>query len=493
MFPHYLHRITSRQGISAPLTIDLTCTYDSLANSGSVEATITNTSGSTVSGLLHFAITESDIPYNWYGLTTVEHVCRDFLPNASGESVSIPAGDTIIRSRPFTISGAWDEHECDIAVFVQGASREIYQGAEIGVMEIPNMDYYGLTFNELSGNGNGVAQAGETIRMYLTGKNNGTGDYTGSASINSSDSYITIQSSTPQVVSVGPGDDDTVIVVDAAIDGSCPSPHTWNFDLIFASGDQDNVDFIITDSPGFTDDIESGQGGWTHSGGNDNWHITEYRSHSPTHSWYCGIESNHQYTNLNDASLISPYFVVTPDSSLTFWHRYSLETNYDYTYVEIDNNSGWWIILDEFNGFMTSWSQETYPLSAYDGQTARLRFRFISDQSVVAEGWYVDDVMIPTIIGINEENGKALPVTLQVSPNPFKGVLSINHTTVGSERQDIYIYDATGRLVKSYPQQHGVISWNGSDEHGNEVPAGIYFVQLVTDKEILTQKALLLK
>lgn len=362
------------------------------------------------------------------------------------------------------------------------------------------MDYYGLTFTELSGNGNQIAQPGESIRMYFDGKNNGHGTYTGGATIMSSDPYIAILSSNPQSVSIGPGDVDTVINIDVDIAPSCPSPHEWDFQLDFGSGDIDDISFIITDQPGFSDDMELGQGDWTHSGGNDNWHITTYKSHSSNSSWYCGIEGSYQYTNLNDASLISPYFVVTPDSSLSFWHQYRLEVNYDYTFVEIDNNLGWWHILDEYNGFQTSWTQATYSLSGYAGQTVRLRFRFCSDQSVVDEGWYIDDVEVPTIIGIEETKSDLKPITLQVSPNPFCKSLHIQYSATSAQGQvQLKIYDATGRLIKEFPCSTPntlcptFISWDGVDHVGTKVPAGVYFIRLETDNSTFAEKVLLLK
>ncbi|MBN2620149.1 Omp28-related outer membrane protein, partial [candidate division WOR-3 bacterium] len=178
MYPTYLHQFTARAAINSPLDIDLDCTYDTVSNTGSITATIENTSGSMVSGTLQFSVIENAIPYNWGGgLTTVEHVLRDMLPDAAGESVSIPSSDTIVRSRGFTIDAAWNEKNCTIVVFVQASSKEIYQGAEIDIIKEQNIDYYGLTLTELSGNGNGVAEPGEQIRMFIKGKNNGTDAY----------------------------------------------------------------------------------------------------------------------------------------------------------------------------------------------------------------------------------------------------------------------------------------------------------------------------
>jgi hypothetical protein len=498
MYPTYLHQFTTRATIDSPLEIALDCTYDTVSNIGSVTTTIENTSASTVSGILQFSIIENSIPYSWGGgLTTVEHVLRDMLPDAAGESVTIPSSDTIIRSRDFTISGAWDEENCNIVVFVQAASREIYQGAEIDILKNLNVDYYGLTMTELSGNGNGVAEPGEQIRMFIKGKNNGTEVYSGTTTINSSSPYISITNTNPQSVAIEPGDVDTVLNIDIAIDAGCPSPYTWNFDITFNSGDMNTISFIISHATGFYDNMESGQGGWTHTGSIDNWHLTEHKSNSPTHSWYCGVENSWLYTDRNDASLISPNFVVTPDSALRFFHQYALETGYDYTYAEIDNNCGWWHILGEFNGILGSWTEQTYSLSTFSGQTARLRFRFISDANTTAEGWYIDDVRIPNILAIKENKSSRAPLTMHVAPNPFTSRLNITCNYSGLAQ--IKIYDASGRLIRDYEMSGSDartgthIIWNGTDQHGDEMASGVYFVRLVTDEKTITEKTLLVR
>lgn len=496
MYPIYRRWVTQRLAVSSPLTINMTCTYDTVSNNGTVTASITNTSTGSVSGTLQFAIVENNIPYSWYGLTTVEHVCRDMLPDANGEAVTIPAGGNIVRSRNFTIDPGWNERNCKIVAFVQGSTKEIYQAAEVGITGRINMDYYGLTFTETSGNGNRVAQPGEAIKAYIYGKNYNDGTYTGGTTISTSDPYITITSATPQSVAIGPGDIDTVVIVDFSISPSCPTPKTVQFLLDFGTpGDTNTINFIVTNQPGFSDNIESGQGNWTHSGGNDNWHITTHKSNSPTHSWYCGVENTWQYTNLNDASLISPYFVVTPDSSLRFYHQYGTELNYDYAYCEIDNNSGWWRILGIYNGTQSSWSQVSYLLNSYSGQTVRLRFRFISDQSVTAEGWYIDDITVPVVVGIEETKSSTENLSLKILPNPFTKSAKISVPKV-NEPWQLRIYNAEGKLVRHWektqiePANH--IIWDGTDNQGNRMSAGIYFIKMTTMGKSLTQKVILL-
>lgn len=496
MYPIYRRWISQRLTVPSPLTITITCTYDTVSNNGTVNASITNTSTGTVSGTLQFAVVENNIPYSWYGLTTVEHVCRDMLPDANGEAVSIPVGGNIVKSRNFTLDATWNEQNCKIVAFVQGSTKEIYQAAEIGVVGRINMDYYGLTFTETSGNGNRIAQPGEAIRAYVMGKNNGDGLYTGGASISENDPYITITSATPQTVSISPGDVDTALVFNFDISPSCPTPRTVQFNLNFGTpNDTNTINFIVTNQPGFVDNIESGQGGWTHSGGNDNWHITTHKSNSPTHSWYSGVEGTWQYTNLNDASLISPYFVVTPDSALRFYHQYVTELNYDYSYCEIDNNCGWWQILGIYNGTQSSWTQVSYPLNPYSGQTVRLRFRFVSDQSVVAEGWYIDDVAVPMIVGIEESGSKGISEGFTILPNPFKGKAIIKWYTEEIPVV-IKIYDASGRLVKDLSSRSGdnkSVTWTGDDNSEKRLPSGVYFIDFSTKEQHLVQKAIILE
>lgn len=77
--------------------------------------------------------------------------------------------------------------------------------------------------------------------------------------------------------------------------------------------------------------------------------------------------------------------------------------------------------------------------------------------------------------------------------------LQVSNCILNDNATSINIYDSTGRIVRNfsllgiYDIQSAVVSWNGIDEQGYQVPSGIYFVQLVTEKETLTRKALLLK
>ncbi|GAH91754.1 unnamed protein product, partial [marine sediment metagenome] len=170
-----------------------------------------------------------------------------------------------------------------------------------------------------------------------------------------------------------------------------------------------------------------------------------------------------------------------------------------------DNGSEWWKTLDEFNGNQSSWTQASYPFNDYDGQTIRVRFRFVSDYNTTAEGWYIDDISVPTDIGVEERiiHSKTQIPLLQVHPNPFSKLINIKFQMqdVRSKKQDISlkIYDVSGRLIRIFDLASGVlplasaVSWNGTDDRGQTLPVGVYFIKLNADNQEVIKKAILLR
>ncbi len=71
---------------------------------------------------------------------------------------------------------------------------------------------------------------------------------------------------------------------------------------------------------------------------------------------------------------------------------------------------------------------------------------------------------------------------ITIFPNPFKDRLVINLTAAEKPLSDfgnslsIKIYDVAGRLIKQYNNPAPKIVWNGDDEYGRHIPAGVYFL-----------------
>jgi carboxypeptidase T len=82
---------------------------------------------------------------------------------------------------------------------------------------------------------------------------------------------------------------------------------------------------------------------------------------------------------------------------------------------------------------------------------------------------------------------------LVISPNPFRHTTKIQWQTAGNNITEIKIYNTAGSLVKTFSQQQAksVILWNGTDNFGNKLSKGIYFVRLETNNSNLVDKVIL--
>jgi hypothetical protein len=129
-YAQYRADFNTRKVISSPLSIRIYGDYNGGTRQGTANACITNTSGTQVAGKLQFVIVETRIPYVWQTEDTLFFVARDMLPNETGEVVTIPAGDSLTKSRNFTLNTSWVKENCEIIAFVQGSTKEVYQCAK---------------------------------------------------------------------------------------------------------------------------------------------------------------------------------------------------------------------------------------------------------------------------------------------------------------------------------------------------------------------------
>jgi hypothetical protein len=122
---------------------------------------------------------------------------RDMIPGSSGESVTITSpGDTVIKSRNYSVDPSWNMLNLEFVVFVQSNStREVLQGGKWKIpMDIPNLAYESSTVDDASGNGDGRADPTETVDLIVS-LTNGIGFQNATsvtATLNTTDPEITI-------------------------------------------------------------------------------------------------------------------------------------------------------------------------------------------------------------------------------------------------------------------------------------------------------------
>ncbi|MEZ5359279.1 MAG: C10 family peptidase [Candidatus Zixiibacteriota bacterium] len=285
------------------------------------------------------------------------------------------------------------------------------------------------TIDEFAGDGDGYCDGGDTMDMAVTIENLGGDATNANAQLTTADPFISIINGTMFFDSSIPwgGQSSGATAFRFVIDPSCPDPHyamlimTISADGGYLSADTQYI--LVGNTAGFEDDMESGEGYWTHGEVlptfDDEWHIETYRSHSGTTSWKVGGPGEVVYANGLDAGLKTPLFMLPSNAQLSFWHWMDAEigsaaTAWDGAIVMFGTGDGTWtqitpdggypytIIENAANPFDTDtpclsgthdWEYLTFDLSAFSG-VGQILFRFGSDGAVAQEGWYVDDIQI---------------------------------------------------------------------------------------------------
>lgn len=479
MYPVYRDYYETRRGVPTDLEIELRGDYDSTGRQGSVDVIVRNAGGSAVGGQLQVAVVEY-IAYPWQGLDSLYTVERAMLPSAAGEAITVPAGDSVILARDYTIDPGWVAGNCHLVAFVQNNStKEIYQGGWTAVQPRPRPAYYAAVPGTR-------AEPGVTLDLDVALLNAGSADAAGvTAELSTADPYLTVitgSASFGNIARAATGWSGAPCEVEIA--PGCPDPHlaTLDLDVSSANGPDVRTSFplLVTTEIGLVDDMERGDRGWTHSGTRDGWHQTTHRSSSASHSWYSGTEGSWQYTNENDARLVTPFFTLDAPATVGYQHYYRTEADYDYCLVEANNGSEFWRPVASYTGIGGGWVAAEHDLAGLAGQTVQVRFRFLSDYNVTEEGWYIDDFRAGTTTGVSEDPGGRLALDI-AGANPVRDRARLRYALPAGCAGTARVYDAGGRLVRRLASGivgTGTLTWDLADAGGSKVGNGTYFLRL---------------
>lgn len=98
-------------------------------------------------------------------------------------------------------------------------------------------------------------------------------------------------------------------------------------------------------------------------------------------------------------------------------------------------------------------------------------------------------------VGIVENNDKPTSsvIELNIFPNPSNSSFNISFESDG-EPFDLSICNILGQVVQEYHNCTApAITWDGTDNGGRSVSSGIYFVRIISGKEVITKKLMLQK
>lgn len=172
----------------------------------------------------------------------------------------------------------------------------------------------------------------------------------------------------------------------------------------------------------FSDNFESGSTNWTLLG---SWGLSTASSHSSSHSLTESPSGNYANSlNYITATLSSGIDLNSAlSANLSFWAKYSIEAGFDYMYIDVSPNGGsTWVNVDSYDGNLSTWTQFTYSLGGYVGNSnVKIRFRFYSDGAVNYDGMYIDDIVVTS-----DTVDNAAPLVIHTPQDFYEGALGPN-------------------------------------------------------------------
>ncbi|MBE0410798.1 MAG: T9SS type A sorting domain-containing protein [Anaerolineales bacterium] len=203
-------------------------------------------------------------------------------------------------------------------------------------------------------------------------------------------------------------------------------------------------------------------------------------------SYYNGVVwSSPMHVGSEPGSAAWPYPAVTHDSLGGIWLTWMNPTH--------DISFSYW------NG--TNWSNsapvDTHPamdgtpVMTFDGERVWVAWCSFRDGYPCVYASYTYGV------GVEEKPAAepllSAPGLRQNYPNPFSINTTISYQLPSDCHFSLKIYDITGTLVGTLVNQNQkagryLVNWNGKDNVGTQLPAGIYFLRLETSNKSITKK-----
>lgn len=291
----------------------------------------------------------------------------------------------------------------------------------------PDLRYAGHVADDTAGNGNGVAEPGETVVISVRVANDGTvaaSDVAGTLGVSSP--LVTIVDGQAAWPDIDAGTDapseppSFTVRIDPAWSCGAPiglvpsltaaeSPGAWSLPFQLPTGSS-NVVLL------FSEDVEGTLDEWTIDApiGTHPWTTTAARSTSPVRSWFVADPAE-----IAESVLVMPTLAGVPEGALLrFEHFMNSEAGYDGGVLEYNTGGTPWldagalIVEGPYNGTINpsqvstltgrpawtgdlgGWQTVVVDLSSLAGMQVSFRWRFASDASMGDEGWYVDDVAV---------------------------------------------------------------------------------------------------
>ena len=128
-------------------------------------------------------------------------------------------------------------------------------------------------------------------------------------------------------------------------------------------------------------------------------------------------------------------------------------------------------------------------------------FTVHSDGSSIVPYFTTDTLTLIKTTGVSEIHPNVIPKTFELSqnyPNPFNPTTKIEFAIPSKSHVNLVIYNALGQKVKDLVNEEldagwKAVTWDGTDNTGNEVASGIYLYRIEAENYAQSKKMILMK
>ncbi len=256
------------------------------------------------------------------------------------------------------------------------------------------------------------------------------------------------------------------------------------------------LDTSLTSFP-FFEDFESGFDNWLV--GSQDWDTTSVTYVSPVHSITDSPVGNYPSYSNATFTLAHPIDLSSTNIPiLKFWHKYYVQENYDFCYIEISEDFGFtWTIDTSYTGYITTLIPEQINLSNYKTSPILIRFRLRDSGNTQYDGWHIDDVEIKdlnpnTVSNIlnNIPNKYSLN---QNYPNPFNPTTRIRFGLPNASKVNIEVYNSLGQSVAELVNEQKPAGYHSVQFDSDNLASGVYFYRIEAGTFTRVKKMLLVR
>ncbi len=254
------------------------------------------------------------------------------------------------------------------------------------------------------GNADGILDAGESAWLNIILKNNGlspAGNLILTAQVDGSRvQFLNDSARYPLILPnrVSGGYDRLLLSVAPNFPSQGAAIH-GNLHVEPAGNPEFEIPWVIsTGRTRILDDADATRLDWSYPGSDNPWRRSSNRSHSGSYSYCCNRAADRQYDSDMTCTMRSPPFHLSAPSTLRFWRWFEFPLHgADGLNIDFYNGSRWDTIGFIGGGgalnLQSDWSEVAIPLSIANTD-AIIRFVFVSDNTLEAEGIYIDDISI---------------------------------------------------------------------------------------------------